>query len=662
MRWARRLDAGSSVVLIVGLLCAGMPGALASTARPASFASTANATSGASLPALVQSIGASETTASKSLTATFRSATGSGHLLVLSASLYTGTTKRIASVTDSAGNQWVRIGAYAVSGHNSDGEMWYSANARAVTNVTVHMASAVVVALVAQEFSGVAATDPLDAATGTSNTSTAPSSGVVTPSGSADLVVGFVAGHNNAQAITITTPDFAVQPQQTSRAANIASVVVASKVASLTSVQRVAGSFSRAMYWAAGIAVFKAAANTFSLSATPPAVTVTAGSATTSTINTIVTSGYPQNVALSASGLPVGASASFVPATISAGQASSMTITTSASTPAGGSMITVTGNGTSDTNATSVSLTVNTPLAVRAAFYYPWFPETWKQQGQNPFTNYSPTRGFYSTDVATVKAQIADMQYAGITVGIASWFGVGSTTDKHWPTLMQAAQATGFSWAPYYEPEGVSDPTPQQIATDLHYLATTYHATDGANPLYLPGKGMVVFVYNADDPTQAKGCDTVSRWKQARQLLHDQFDESVYIDLKVFPGYRLCPDTSSIDGWHQYGPASANQNFATAPGDGSFTISPGYWKSGATYGTVPFLTRDRTRWRDSISSMVNSGAKWQLVTTYNEWGEGTAIESSSGCRNPAPPGTYCDWSAAGTVSDFVTDLHNAPPS
>ncbi len=297
---------------------------------------------------------------------------------------------------------------------------------------------------------------------------------------------------------------------------------------------------------------------------------------------------------------------------------------------------------------------------IRAAFYYPWFPQAWVQQGQNPFTNYIPTRGLYSTDVATVKAQISDMQYGGISVGIASWFGQGSTTDQHWPALMQAAQGTGFGWAPYYEPEGISDPSSQQIANDLHYLLSHYVSTD-SGLLYILGKGMVVFVYNADDPTQVKGCDTVARWNQARQLLHDGYNETVYVDLKVFPGYATCAGTSSIDGWHQYGPASANQNFVATPGDGSYAISPGYWKSGATYGTAPFLARDRARWQTSIASMRASGAEWQLITTYNEWGEGTAIESSSGCRNSVPLGTYCDWSGANTVSDFLTDLHNAPP-
>src|SRR5215211_5355448 len=32
---------------------------------------------------------------------------------------------------------------------------------------------------------------------------------------------------------------------------------------------------------------------------------------------------------------------------------------------------------------------------IRAAFYYPWFPEAWKQQGFDPFTNYNPSPGFY---------------------------------------------------------------------------------------------------------------------------------------------------------------------------------------------------------------------------------------------------------------------------
>ena len=91
----------------------------------------------------------------------------------------------------------------------------------------------------------------------------------------------------------------------------------------------------------------------------------------------------------------------------------------------------------------------------------------------------------------------------------------------------------------------------------------------------IPGKGMLVFVYNADDLDTAHGCATVTRWKQAKHLLRQQYAETVYVDLKVFPGYATCADGASIDGWHQYGPASAVQNFSHAPGDGVVRDLPG---------------------------------------------------------------------------------------
>ena len=232
-----------------------------------------------------------------------------------------------------------------------------------------------------------------------------------------------------------------------------------------------------------------------------------------------------------------------------------------------------------------------------------------------------------------MKAQIADMQYAGVSVGLASWFGRGSNTNANWPVLFRAARGTGFRWAPYYEPEGTSDPPPRAIAANLHYLRRTYGG--GSTLAMLPGRRMLVFVYNADDLDTAHGCATVSRWKQAKHLLRRRYAETVYVDLKVFPGYATCADDASVDGWHQYGPASAVQDFKKAPGDGSYAISPGFWKAGVAYGTAPFLARDRARWQSNIAAMNGSGAKWQLITTYNEWGEGTAIESLRLPRQPA---------------------------
>jgi len=111
-----------------------------------------------------------------------------------------------------------------------------------------------------QEFSGVATTSPLDVSTGVANTGTAANSGSVTTTAANDLVVGFVAGHNNAQAITVTSPGYTNQPQQTTTGTNIATVITGVQVLASPGAQAFSGSFGSSMYWSSGIATFKAGA------------------------------------------------------------------------------------------------------------------------------------------------------------------------------------------------------------------------------------------------------------------------------------------------------------------------------------------------------------------------------------------------------------------
>jgi spore germination protein YaaH len=101
-----------------------------------------------------------------------------------------------------------------------------------------------------------------------------------------------------------------------------------------------------------------APANDFSVAAGPASGSVTAGSSATSTISTAVTSGSAQSVALTAAGLPAGASVSFSPTSVTAGSSSTMTVSTSSSTPAGAYPITVTGTAASDSHTATYTLTV----------------------------------------------------------------------------------------------------------------------------------------------------------------------------------------------------------------------------------------------------------------------------------------------------------------
>src|SRR5947209_2202497 len=61
---------------------------------------------------------------------------------------------------------------------------------------------------------------------------------------------------------------------------------------------------------------------------------------------------------------------------------------------------------------------------IHAAFYYPWFPGSWTQQGVFPYSNYTPSAGYYNSgDPTLIARHIAAMQYAGMDAGIASWWG-----------------------------------------------------------------------------------------------------------------------------------------------------------------------------------------------------------------------------------------------
>src|SRR5437868_299279 len=63
---------------------------------------------------------------------------------------------------------------------------------------------------------------------------------------------------------------------------------------------------------------------------------------------------------------------------------------------------------------------------IRAAFYYPWFPAAWRQQGLDPYTHWQPSLGRYSsTDPTLIRQHIAMLQYAKVQAGIASWWGPG---------------------------------------------------------------------------------------------------------------------------------------------------------------------------------------------------------------------------------------------
>jgi len=258
---------------------------------------------------------------------------------------------------------------------------------------------------------------------------------------------------------------------------------------------------------------------------------------------------------------------------------------------------------------------------VRAAFYYPWYPETWQVGGQ--YSHDTPVLGRYdSSNQSVVDAHIAALDTAKIRVSIASWWGQATHQENtRIPLLLSRTRALGSTlrWALYYEKEGFGTPTVAELQADLDYLQRTY-ATD---PAYATVNGKpVLFVYNADDTS----CEVADRWATANQAY------GFHVILKVFSGYSSCVNQPA--GWHQYAPAVAEDRQAGY----SFAIAPGFWKADEP---TPRLARDVARWRQNIRNMIASGEPWQLITTFNEWGEGTATEEADGWAS-ASQGAYID--------------------
>jgi hypothetical protein len=267
--------------------------------------------------------------------------------------------------------------------------------------------------------------------------------------------------------------------------------------------------------------------------------------------------------------------------------------------------------------------TTQPSFPIRAAFYYAWYPEAWSRASVYPYSRFHPSLDFYAAnDPAVIRRQTDALRYAHLGAGIYSWWGEDGypPTDLRFWRYLAAARTTPFRWAIYYEREGYEDPSVERIRSDLEYVKAEY----ASQPAYLKVDGrFVVFVYGSSQDS----CATAERWRDANATV------GAYLVLKAFPGYRDC--AAQPDAWHQYSGDQAE--YGLVPD--AFMIAPGFDEAGEAQ---PRLERDLERWRQDIADMVASQARWQLVISFNEWPEGTSVESAQEWATPSGYGAYLD--------------------
>jgi len=171
----------------------------------------------------------------------------------------------------------------------------------------------------------------------------------------------------------------------------------------------------------------------FSLSVSPPSVPVAQGGTGSSTVTVSPIGGFTGSVALSASGLPSGVTASFVP--VSTTGTSTVTFTASSTATAGVASVTIRGTSGSLTHTTTVSLNVTgvqTPdFSLSAA------NATLTQGGTaSSAIRVTPSGGFTGSVALSV---------SGLPVGVTASFNPASTTAGS--TLTFAASATATTGA-----------------------------------------------------------------------------------------------------------------------------------------------------------------------------------------------------------------------
>ncbi|MBB5957132.1 aminopeptidase S [Saccharothrix tamanrassetensis] len=194
--------------------------------------------------------------------------------------------------------------------------------------------------------------------------SVSPTSGSVPVGGTGTFTVGTQTTSGAAQSVALTATG---QPSGVSVAfspgtvqsgsSSTATVSVGSSVSSGTYPITVRGTGSVARTATYNLTVTGGGGNDFSLSLNPASGTVAVGNSGTFAVDTATTAGSPQNVALSATGLPTGVTVSFDPSTVQSGSSSTATVSVGASVANGTYTITVVGSGASARTAT-YSLTV----------------------------------------------------------------------------------------------------------------------------------------------------------------------------------------------------------------------------------------------------------------------------------------------------------------
>ncbi len=285
------------------------------------------------------------------------------------------------------------------------------------------------------------------------------------------------------------------------------------------------------------------------------------------------------------------------------------------------------------------------------AFYYPWYGIAEGPGGAGKTVHWGridadnkdiqastdyPQLGAYDSHGAKVIDQHCQWaKEAGIDTLIVSWWGHNHYTDGAMPLILDACQRHDLTACVYYET--VPRPqTPRSAADDIVKVLNKY----GSHPAHLKLNGKpVVFVYGR--ALQELG---LVGWQSALERVNDEYEDGVaaigdqfgYGAARVFDGLHTYNTAGQLQGRD---PAAARQwaaeTYASwvqlADGAGkliAITVIPGYDDTKIRKPGLAVKRYDGQLYRAQWEEAIKANPHWVLITSFNEWHEGSEIEPS----------------------------------
>ncbi len=277
---------------------------------------------------------------------------------------------------------------------------------------------------------------------------------------------------------------------------------------------------------------------------------------------------------------------------------------------------------------------VKKPLVL--AFYYNWFDEnTWTADKASDF----PVTLYNSRDQETIVRHIAQAQEAGIDAFVVGWYGPqveNNQTETNLALMLEVADGNAFQVSVEFGPDSPFIHSQQDVVDALRHVLQVH--TQHPSFLRVEGKP-VIFFWRLDGIPLAPGQTPLEAWQAVRDQV-DPDHASIWIAEGVEVDYQQV-----FDGHHLYSIAWSQDVYQTLSDWGYrirrynaqhgtdrlwvATVMPGY--DDLKTGRDDAFLREREDgqfYRDTWQAAMDSGADWVVITSWNEWVEGSQIEPS----------------------------------